>query len=108
MGQVAAVTAGEFDEKVLKSELPVLVDFWAVWCGPCKMVAPHVEAIAEEFAGQANVYKVDVDKESDIAARYGIMSIPTLVFFKGGKAVDQVVGAQPKKAIADRLQRIVG
>jgi len=108
MGQVAAVTADEFDEKVLKSELPVLVDFWAVWCGPCKMVAPHVEAIAEEFAGQANVYKVDVDKESDIATRYGIMSIPTLVFFKGGKAVDQVLGAQPKKAIADRLQRIVG
>ena len=108
MGAVKELTSATFDQEVLQSDVPVLVDFWAVWCGPCRMVAPHVEAVAEEFAGVAKVCKVDVDKESDIASRYGIMSIPTLVFFKGGKPVDQIVGAQPKKAIADRLQKLVG
>ncbi len=107
MGAVAAVTAAEFDEKVLQSDVPVLVDFWATWCGPCRMVAPHVEAIADEFAGKARVYKLDVDQEGDIAARYGIMSIPTLIVFKDGKPVAQVVGAVPKKVIADKLAPFV-
>jgi len=107
MGQVAAVTAAEFDEKVLNSDLPVLVDFWATWCGPCRMVAPSVEAVAEDFVGKARVYKLDVDQESEVAAKYGIMSIPTLVIFKDGKPVNQIVGAQPKKAIADKLEAVV-
>ena len=107
MSAVAEATAANFDQEVLQSDVPVLVDFWATWCGPCRMVAPHVEAISEEFAGKAKVLKLDVDRESEIAARYGIMSIPTLVFFKGGKVADQLVGAQPKKAIADRLQALL-
>lgn len=108
MGQVEAVTTAEFDTKVLQSDVPVLVDFWATWCGPCKMVAPHVDAIATEYAGRARVYKVDVDQETELASRYGIMSIPTLMYFKNGKAVDQVMGAQPKKALADRLDKVIG
>jgi len=107
MGQVEAVTSANFDEKVLQSDLPVLVDFWAIWCGPCRMVAPAVEAVAEQFAGKAKVFKVDVDNEGEIAARYGIMSIPTLMYFKNGKVVDQLIGAQPQKVIADRLQKLV-
>lgn len=107
MAAVESVTAADFDQKVLQSDVPVLVDFWAVWCGPCRMVAPHVEAVAQQFEGRAKVYKLDVDQEGEIAARYGIMSIPTLMFFKGGKPVDQIVGAQHQKAIADRLEKIV-
>jgi thioredoxin 1 len=108
MGAVAEVTTATFDQEVLQSDLPVLVDYWAPWCGPCRQVAPSVEAVAEEFAGKAKVFKLDVDKESEIAARYGIMSIPTLIYYKDGKVVDQLLGAQPKKAIADRLQALVG
>jgi thioredoxin 1 len=107
MSNAAAVTSAEFEAEVLQSPVPVLVDFWAAWCGPCRMVAPHVDAIAEEYAGKAKVYKVDVDVEQDIAAKYGIMSIPTLLFFKDGKLADQVVGAQPKSAIAAKLESLV-
>ena len=108
MGAVAEVTTATFDQEVRQSDLPVLVDYWAPWCGHCRQVAPSVEAVAEEFAGKAKVFKIDVDKESEIAARYGIMSIPTLIYYKDGKVVDQLLGAQPKKAIADRLQALVG
>jgi len=107
MSKAAAVTTAEFEKEVLQSDVPVLVDFWAVWCGPCRMIAPHVDAVAEEFSGKAKVFKVDTDAESDIAGRYNIMSIPTLLFFKDGKVADQLVGAVPKSEIANRLNKLV-
>ncbi|HZT42886.1 MAG TPA: thioredoxin [Chthonomonadaceae bacterium] len=107
MSNAAAVTSSDFDEQVLQSSVPVLVDFWAVWCGPCKMIAPHVDALAEEYAGRVKVLKVNVDEEPELANRYGIMSIPRLLFFKDGQRVDEVVGAVPKTVIADRLEKLL-
>ena len=104
-GNVQEFTAANFDQAVLKSDKPVLVDFWAVWCGPCKMIAPHVEAIATEMAGQAVVAKLDVATHTSIAARYGVGSIPTLLFFKGGQVVDQVVGAVPKSQLEALIKK---
>lgn len=107
MSKAAAVTTSQFEQEVLQSPVPVLVDFWAIWCGPCRMVAPSVDAVADEYAGKAKVVKVDVDAEQDIAMQYGISSIPTLLFFKDGKVVDQVIGAQPKSVIASKLETLV-
>ena len=107
MSAAAAVTSVDFDREVLQSEIPVLVDFWAVWCGPCRRVAPELDAVAEQMSGQAKIMKVNVDEEPDIAGRYGVQSIPTLIIFKGGKAVDQIVGAVPRTVIAERLQQHV-
>jgi thioredoxin 1 len=98
-----AVTTANFDEEVLKSDVPVLVDFWATWCGPCRAIAPAVEEIAQELEGKAKVKKVDVDSEGDLAAKYNIMSIPALVVFKDGKEVDRMVGTAPK----DQLKAFV-
>ena len=103
MSKAAAVTTAEFDNVVLKSEVPVLVDFWAAWCGPCRRVAPEVDAVAEELGEKVKVVKVDVDSEGELAARYGIQSIPALYIFKGGRVVDQIVGAQPRQAISSKL-----
>ncbi len=108
MSNAVAVSTSEFETQVLQSPVPVLVDFWAVWCGPCKLIAPHVDAIATEYEGRVNVFKVNVDDEPEIAQKYGIMSIPTLYFFKGGKVVDQVVGAVPKSTIANKLEGLIG
>ncbi len=99
MSAAAAVTTAEFDREVLESEVPVLVDFWAVWCGPCRMIAPTVDAVAEEFAGRAKVLKLNVDDSPDIAGRYGVQSIPTLILFKGGQPVDRLVGGQNNKQV---------
>src|SRR5689334_18550789 len=107
MGQAVAFTGADFEEQVLKSPVPVLVDFWAVWCGPCKMIAPHVETLATEYDGRVKVGKVNIDEERDITEKYGIMSIPTLLFFKDGKVVDQVVGAVPKSTIASKLESLL-
>jgi thioredoxin 1 len=107
MSSATAVTTSDFEQTVLQSSVPVLVDFWAVWCGPCKMIAPHVEAVASEYEGRARVLKVNVDEEPDIAQKYGIMSIPTLLFFKDGKVVDQVVGAVPKSTITGKLESLL-
>lgn len=103
MSAAAAVTATDFDKEVLQSDIPVLVDFWAAWCGPCRAVGPAVDAVATEYAGRAKVLKVNVDEEPEIAGRYGVQSIPTLAIFKEGKVVDQIVGAVPKNLIADKL-----
>lgn len=94
MSAAAAVSTAEFDKQVLESEIPVLVDFWAVWCGPCRTIAPAVDAVAEEYAGRAKVYKLNVDENPEIAGRYGVQSIPTLIVFKGGQKVNELVGGQ--------------
>lgn len=97
------VTDGSFNEDVLQAQVPVLVDFWAAWCGPCRMIAPVVEELANAYEGRAKVVKLDVDANEGTAAQYNITSIPTLLVFKGGKVVDQVVGVTSKKVLAAKL-----
>ena len=93
------ITNKNFEEEVLKSDIPVLVDFWATWCGPCRMLAPIIEEIANEYEGKIKVGKVDVDQQAEIAMKYGIMSIPTLIYFKDGQPVAQSLGYKPKAQI---------
>ena len=95
----------DFDEKIRDQPGPVLVDFWASWCPPCKQIAPALEELARELAGRATIAKVDVDANGDLANRFGIRSIPTLVVFKDGRVVDQMIGAAPKQQILDLLER---
>lgn len=104
-GNLVEFTDANFEAEVLKSELPVLVDFWAPWCGPCRMIAPSVEALAAEYAGKAKVGKLNTDENEDVSAKYGIRSIPTLLVFKNGEVVNQLVGALPKEKIAEQLNR---
>ncbi|MFN5324588.1 MAG: thioredoxin [Bacteroidota bacterium] len=101
------LTDSNFEELVMKSDKPVLVDFWAEWCGPCRMVGPVVEEISSDFAGTAVVGKVDVDSNPGISTRFGIRNIPTLLFIKGGQVVDKHVGAAPKSVLADKLKALV-
>ncbi len=98
------LTSENFDQEVLKSQLPVLVDFWADWCGPCRMVAPAVSAIAKEYQGKLTVGKLNVDEASDIAGKYDVMSIPTFIIFKDGNVVDKFVGSLPKQALAEKVK----
>jgi thioredoxin 1 len=97
------LTDANFDELVLKTDKPVLVDFWAVWCGPCRMVAPVVEELSKDYEGKAVIGKVDVDSNPNISARYGIRNIPTLLVFKDGEIVDKHVGVAPKGVLASKL-----
>jgi thioredoxin 1 len=97
------ITDANFEEEVLKSDLPVLIDFWAVWCGPCKMIAPVIDELASEYEGKIKVGKVDVDNNQGISVKYGIRSIPTLLIFKDGKIEDQIIGVLPKVKIVEKL-----
>lgn len=104
-GNVVEFTDANFEEEVVKSDLPVLVDFWAPWCGPCRMIAPSIETLSTEYAGKVKIGKLNTDDNTDVSARFGIRSIPTLLIFKGGEVVDQLVGALPKEKIAERINK---
>ena len=105
MSSAAAVTDASFEQDVLKSDLPVLIDFWAPWCGPCRMVAPIVDEIATDFEGKIKVFKLNTDENPNVASQYGIRSIPTLMIFKGGQKVDTVVGAVPKTTLSSTISK---
>lgn len=107
MGKALEVTDNTFEQEVVQSTQPVLVDFWAVWCGPCKAIAPIVEELASEYEGRLKVMKLDVDDNPRTASAYGVQSIPTLLVFKDGKPAERIVGAVPKKVIADKLQSVM-
>lgn len=104
MGKPIHVTDDSFDQEVLKSEIPAVVDFWATWCGPCRMIAPIIEELGNDYDGKAKMCKLDVDNNQQIAMRYGIRSIPTVLIFKGGEVVDTIIGAVPRAQIEERLK----
>ncbi len=101
------VTDEKFEEEVLKSEVPVIVDFWAEWCGPCRMVAPVVKELSEEYGDKIKVAKLDVDSNPNTAVQFGIRNIPTILFFKDGKVADKQVGAVPKAMLASKLDALI-
>jgi len=107
-GLAQAVTTVNFDSEVLQSTQPVLVDFWAAWCAPCRMLGPTVERLAEQYAGRVKVVKVDVDENQDLAARYQVFSIPTVVLFHNGREEQRWVGVRPQQAYAKELDRLLG
>ena len=105
---ILEVTDANFDEEVLKSEQPVLIDFWAVWCGPCKALAPIVDEVAASYAGKVKVAKMNVDQNQGTPGRYGIRGIPTLLIFKGGQVKEQIVGYVPKETIEKAIEKHMG
>lgn len=107
MSNAKVLTKADLDSEVLKSAVPVMIDFWAEWCNPCKMISAAVDAVALEFEGKAKVMKVNVDEEREIASRFNIMQIPTLLFFKDGKVVDQWVGATSRDTLAKKLENLI-
>jgi thioredoxin 1 len=105
MSKPVEIDEAKFDESVLKAKIPVLVDFWAPWCGPCRMVAPIVEELAGEYAGKVGFFKLNVDNSPGVAGKYGVMSIPTLMLFKDGKPVTNIIGFKPKDELKKSLDR---
>ena len=105
---VVEVNDASFEQEVLQSDQPVLVDFWAAWCGPCKALSPIVDEVASEYSGKLKVMKMDVDRNQATPMRYGIRGIPALLLFKGGKVADQIVGYVPKDTIARSISRVIG
>ena len=103
-----AITQTNFKTAVLESKQPVLVDFWATWCGPCRAIAPVLDELAERYKGKFTIAKVNVDEVPDLAAQFGVLNIPTLVFFKAGEEVDRVVGSQPKSQLEAKIQKLAG
>lgn len=101
------ITEAEFEAEVLKSAIPVVVDFWAEWCGPCKMMLPFVDELANDYEGKAKVLKMNVDEAGDVPAQYNVRNVPTLLFFKNGEVVDKQVGAAPKATLAQKLDAIL-
>lgn len=101
------LTSGNFEREVYEAEMPVLVDFYADWCGPCKAMTPVIEALAEQYAGKIKIGKINVDENQDIAMKYGVMSIPTFIFFKGGKNVSKTVGMQTKKDMINAIETML-
>jgi thioredoxin 1 len=107
MSKAAAVTTADFQTQVLESEIPVLVDFWAPWCPPCRAIGPEIDAVAESMEGKARILKLDVDQEPEVEARYGVKTIPTLIIFKGGQPVGQIHGAVSRSVITKKLNEFV-
>jgi len=107
MADLPEVTDSTFEQEVLQSEIPVLIDFWAPWCGPCRMVAPVVEELAKDFDTRVKVMKLNVDNNPGTAQKYGIFSIPTILIFKNGEVAQQIVGAMPKKQYVDKLNELL-
>lgn len=103
-----AVTETNFDQDVLRSGVPVLVDFWAQWCGPCMAIAPVLEELAGAYRGKVKIMKLNVDENGNLASRFGVMNIPTLILFKGGKEADRIVGLVPRDELERRIQRVLG
>jgi thioredoxin 1 len=99
------ITDANFESEVLKAELPILIDFWATWCGPCRQIAPTIDALADEYKGRVRIGKMDVDQHQIVPQQYGVRSIPTLLIFKGGKVVGQVVGAVPRAKLEAEIQK---
>ncbi len=104
---VIEITDSTFEQEVLKSDIPVIMDLWAVWCGPCKMIHPILEELSNEYAGKVKIVKLDVDKNRETTAKFGVRNIPTVLFFKNGEVVDKQVGAVPKKKFAEKLDAIL-